>query len=216
MSQRTIAIADIHGCSIVLEALIDLVCPHAGDTVITLGEYVDRGVDSKGVLDFLIGLADRCILVPLLGNHDEMMLHARDGRGDFRFWLNCGGDAALDSYGSTTSLELIPAAHFRFLERCLVFFETDDNFFVRANYRPELPLARQDGETLRWLSLRDFTPAPHCSGKLAVMGHTPQPEVLDIGHLTCIDTGCGTGGWLTAMELPHRRVWQVDEKGRIR
>jgi serine/threonine protein phosphatase 1 len=115
MSQRTIAIGDIHGCSIALAALIESISPQAEDTIITLGDYVDRGIDSKGVLDLLMGLADRCRLVPLLGNHDEMMLHARDGRGDFQFWLNCGGDAALDSYGSTRSLELIPAAHFRFL-----------------------------------------------------------------------------------------------------
>jgi serine/threonine protein phosphatase 1 len=216
MFQRTIAIGDIHGCSIALAALIESISPQADDTIITLGDYVDRGIDSKGVLDLLIGLADRCRLVPLLGNHDEMMLHARDGRGDFQFWLNCGGDAALDSYGSTRSLELIPAAHFRFLEHCLALFENDKYFFVHANYRPDSPLDRQDGETLRWLSLRDFVPGPHCRGKIAVVGHTPQPDVLEIGHLICLDTGCCNGGWLTAMELPSGRIWQVDEKGRPR
>jgi serine/threonine protein phosphatase 1 len=214
MAPRTIAIGDIHGCSTALAALVDLISLEPNDTIVTLGDYVDRGIDSKGVLDYLIALADRCRLIPLLGNHDEMMLHARDGRGDFQFWLNCGGDAALDSYGSTTSLESIPAGHFRFLEGCLPLFETEPCFFVHANYRPDLPLDKQDGETLRWLSLRDSVPTPHYSGKFAVVGHTPQPEVLDLGHLICIDTGCCTGGWLTALDVTSGKTWQVDERGR--
>ena len=216
MPSRTIAIGDIHGCSTALTALLDLIAPQPGDTLVTLGDYVDRGIDSKGVLDLLIALKDRCRLIPILGNHDEMMLHARDGRSDFQFWLNCGGDAALDSYGSTSQIDLIPAAHFRFLESCLPFFETDTHFFVHANYKSDLPLDRQDDNTLRWLSLRDFVPGPHCSGKIAVVGHTPQPDVLDLGHLICLDTGCCTGGWLTALDVASGEIWQVDEKGRER
>jgi serine/threonine protein phosphatase 1 len=213
MPSRTIAIGDIHGCSTALAALLELFEIQPGDTLITLGDYVDRGIDSKGVLDFLIALKDRFRLIPILGNHDEMMLHAKDGRSDFQFWLNCGGDAALDSYGSTGQLEQIPAAHFRFLERCWLFFETDTHFFVHANYKPDLPLNRQDDHTLRWLSLQDFVPGPHCSGKIAVLGHTPQPDVLDLGHLICLDTGCCNGGWLTALDVTNGTVWQVDEKG---
>jgi serine/threonine protein phosphatase 1 len=216
MPSRTIAIGDIHGCSIALTALLELIAPQPDDTLITLGDYVDRGIDSKGVLDLLIALKDRCRLIPILGNHDEMMLHAKDGRSDFQFWLNCGGDAALDSYGSTSQLDLIPAAHFRFLERCYLFFETDAHFFVHANYKPDLPLDRQDDHTLRWLSLRDFVPGPHSSGKIAVLGHTPQPDVLDLGHLICLDTGCCNGGWLTALDVASGAVRQVDEKGRKR
>ena len=99
---RTIAIGDIHGCSIALTALIDAIVPQSDDTVVTLGDYVDRGIDSMGVLDQLIELGSRCNLVPILGNHDQMMLHARDGKSDFQFWLNCGGDSALDSYGDSS------------------------------------------------------------------------------------------------------------------
>jgi serine/threonine protein phosphatase 1 len=209
MPDRTIAIGDIHGCSTAFAKLIEMIALQLDDTIITLGDYVDRGIDSKGVLDLLIDLADRCRLIPILGNHDEMMLHAKDGRDDFQFWLNCGGDAALDSYGTSRRLDLIPASHFRFLERCLPYYETATHLFVHANYTPDLPIERQNDHTLRWLSLRDFIPAPHASGKIAVMGHTPQPEVLDLGHLICLDTGCCTGGWLTAIELPSKKVWQV-------
>lgn len=216
MPGRIIAIGDIHGCSTALTALVQAIDPLPEDIIVTLGDYVDRGLDSKGVLDQLIALADRCHLVPLLGNHDEMMLQARNGRDDFRFWLNCGGITALDSYGSSSRLDLVPPAHFRFLERCLPFFEAEKHFFVHANYRPDLPLNHQDDHTLRWLSLRDFVPGPHCSGKIAVLGHTPQADVLDLDHLICIDTGCCNGGWLTALDMVSEAKWQVDERGRGR
>lgn len=214
--KRIISVGDIHGCSTALDALITAIDPKPGDTIVTMGDYVDRGLDSKGVLDRLIKLESRCRLVPILGNHDQMMLHARDGRSDLQFWLNCGGDAALDSYSSVGSLDHVPAAHFRFLERCVSFFETETHFFVHANYKPDLPLEQMDDHTLRWLSLRNFVPGPHCSGKIAVVGHTPQPEILDLGHLIAIDTNCCDGGWLTALDVVSGKKWQVDERGCLR
>jgi serine/threonine protein phosphatase 1 len=216
MPGRTIAIGDVHGCSLALAALLQVIDPQPTDTIVTLGDYVDRGIDSKGVLAQLIAVTDRCRLVPLLGNHDQMMLHARNGKEDFRFWMNCGGITALDSYGSSFRADLIPAAHFRFLERCVSFFETDTHFFTHANYKPELPFDCQDDHTLRWLSLQDSVPWPHCSGKIALLGHTPQQDVLDMGHLICIDTGCCSGGWLTALDVMSGEKWQVDERGRGR
>lgn len=215
MNTRTIAIGDIHGCSIALAALLDLVDLKPDDTLVTLGDYVDRGLDSKGVLDKLIAVADRCQLVPILGNHDQMMLHARDGKSDFQFWMNCGGDSALDSYGATSQLDLVPREHFNFLESCVDYFETESHFFVHANYKPDVPLDRLDDHTFRWLSLRDHAPTElHISGKIAVVGHTPQDAILDLGHLMCLDTGCCNGGWLTAMEMGSGRAWQVDERGK--
>jgi len=213
---RIISIGDIHGCSIALAALIEAIDPQPQDTIIPLGDYVDRGIDSRGVLDQLIELRNRCKLVPILGNHDQMMLHAKDGRSDFQFWLNCGGDSALDSYGSTSKLDLIPKSHFRFLESCRSYFETDTYIFVHANFKPDVPLEQQDDHTLRWLSLRDYVPSPHCSGKIALMGHTPQPEILDLGHLICIDTNCCDGGWLTAFDVDTKQCWQVNENGQLR
>ena len=214
---RTIAIGDIHGCSIALEALIDAINPQSDDTIVPLGDYVDRGIDSNGVLDQLIELRDRCNLVPILGNHDQMMLHAREGRSDFQFWLNCGGDAALDSYGSSGRLDLIPRNHIRFLESCRSYFETDTHIFLHANYKPDVPVEQLDDHTIRWLSLRDYVPPKqHCSGKIVVVGHTPQSEILDLGHLVCIDTYCWGGGWLTALDITTGQFWQVDREGRLR
>jgi serine/threonine protein phosphatase 1 len=213
---RIIAIADIHGCSTALAAILNLIDPQPDDTIVTLGDFVDRGLDSKGVLDQLIALKSRCHLVPILGNHDEMMRNARNGKDDFKFWMNCGGITALDSYGSSGRLDLIPVTHFRFLQQCVPFFETDTHFFVHANYRPDLRLEEMDDHTIRWLSLRDYVPPKqHCSGKIAVVGHTPQPDILDLGYLICLDTGCGNGGWLTAFDVNSRQCWQVDERGQL-
>lgn len=216
MLARLIAIGDIHGCSLALRALIEAIDPQADDTIVTLGDYVDRGIDSKGVLDELIALAKRCRLIPILGNHDQMMLHARHGKGDLRFWLECGGQTALDSYGENTGLNAVPREHFRFLQSCRDYFETDRHFFVHANYRPEMPLDRLDDATLRWLSLRDFVPDAHFSGKTAVIGHTPQDAILNLGHLICLDTNCCHGGWLTALDVDSGAIGQADEAGRLR
>ena len=76
----TIAIGDIHGCSAALDALLDAIRPRPEDTIVTLGDYINRGPDSRGVLDRLIDLGRRCRLVPLLGNHDQMLLEARSGQ----------------------------------------------------------------------------------------------------------------------------------------
>lgn len=214
---RVFSIGDIHGCSIALAALIDAIDLQPQDTIVALGDYVDRGIDSKGVLDQLIALQSKCNLVPILGNHDQMMLYARDGKSDFQFFLNCGGDSCLDSYGSTSQLSLIPQSHFRFLESCHSYYETENHIFVHANFKPDVPLDQLDDHTLRWLSLRDFVPkARHCSRKTFVVGHTPQPEVLDLGYLICIDTNCCGGGWLTAIDVNTKQIWQVNEKGEHR
>jgi serine/threonine protein phosphatase 1 len=205
---RTIAIADIHGCSDALASILRAIAPQPDDTLICLGDYVDRGMDSKGVLDMLIELSRCCRFVPILGNHDEMMLKARESKSALREWMEFGGIATLDSYGSSGQIDLIPDEHFEFVESCLPSFETDTHFFVHANYDPELPLDQQDERTLRWLSLRDSVPGPHVSGKIAVVGHTPQPNILNLGHLICLDTGCAYGGTLTAMEMGTEEVSQ--------
>jgi len=146
-----------------------------------------------------------------------MMLGAREGRSDFQFWMNCGGIACLDSYGSTGRIELVPSDHFAFLESCPTYFETAQHIFLHANYKPDVPLDRLDLHTIRWLSLREHVPPTlHFSGKTAIVGHTPQPEILDLGYLKCIDTDCCHGGWLTAMDVDSGQVWQVSESGEAR
>ena len=109
----------------------------------------------------------------------------------------------------------MPTEHREFLKCCRLYYETPTHFFVHANYSPALPLAQQDDRVLLWLSLRDYVPGPHASGKIAVLGHTPQPsgEILDLGHLKCLDTGCAVGGLLSGLDVESGRIWQVDEGG---
>lgn len=217
MPARTIAIGDIHGHSAALAALVAAIAPGPDDTLVLLGDYVDRGPDSKGVLEQVMELRDRWHVVPLMGNHEEMMLGAREGRDDLRFWLRCGGDATLNSYGKADDVRLIPREHFRFLAGLPLYHETSTHFFVHANYAPNWRLVEHDTKTALWLPLSDL-PGPHHSGKTAVVGHTPQPngKILDLAWLKCIDTGCGYGGLLTALDVGSGQVWQVDETGRRR
>jgi serine/threonine protein phosphatase 1 len=217
MPGRLIAIGDIHGYWDALAAILDAVKPQPEDAIVPLGDFVDRGPDTPKVLDAMIRLAGQCHLFPLLGNHDEVLLdlyHGGPGLGD---WLSFGGQETLDSYGCRGP-EDIPAEHVEFLEGCLTYHETATHFFVHASYLPDLPLDWQPPEVLRWQSLKQKVPGPHVSGKIAVVGHTVQKsgEVLDLGHLKCIDTGCYCGGWLTAMEIPSGRLWQADAEGRLR
>lgn len=208
---RIIAIGDIHGCSDALASILRVIDPQHDDTIIPLGDYVNRGMDSKGVLDLLIELSRRCRVVPILGNHDEMMLAARGSKAAFRHFLEFGGIETLDSYGDSGQISLIPDEHFQFLESCVPWFETETHSFTHGNYDPDLPLEQQSGRTLRWLSLRDSVPGPHFSGKVAVVGHTPQPEVLNLRHLVCLDTGCASGGKLTAMDVESGEMWCAAE-----
>lgn len=217
MAGRVIAVGDIHGCPMALSAVIAAIDLRASDTVVLLGDLIDRGIDSRGVLDQLVRLRTRCKLVTLIGNHEQMFLDAKASRTAFRFWLECGGAATLDSYGDSNRLSLVPADHVRFLGTCIPYYETDGHIFLHAGYEPSLPLDRQDGHVLRWRSLHDGIPACHMSGKTAIVGHTPHAEILDAGHLVCLDTGCGfDGGWLTAMDVSSGVVWQADERGRLR
>lgn len=215
MASRTIAVGDIHGCAAALEALLDVVQPTADDTLITLGDYIDRGPQSQRVIEVLLQLEQSCRLVPLKGNHELLMLRAIDVPGNMLFWMQSGGLATLASYGG---LAEIPTEHIDFVRRCAEFHETESHFFVHASYNPQLPLARQEEYELFWQHLGLLLPAPHCSGKTAIVGHTPQRsgDVLDSGHLLCIDTYCFGSGWLTALDIASGQLWQANKHGQLR
>jgi serine/threonine protein phosphatase 1 len=218
MCARVIAIGDIHGCAAALRALVKLIEPRPGDTLISLGDCVDRGPDSRQVIEELLALREKCRLVPLLGNHEEMMLNSIDGRPQPDDWWTCGGAATVASYSPQHDVAAIPPEHIAYIRTWGDCFETDTHFFVHASYEPERPLAEQHWQTMRWQSLLFGIPGPHESGKIAVVGHTSlkDGEVLDLGHLICIDTYCWGGGWLTALDVVSGQIWQVDCDGRTR
>ena len=224
MAGRTIAIGDIHGCLDALVALLDAIAPGRDDTLVALGDYIYRGPDSRGVLDRLLVLADRCRLVPLMGNHEEALLDALGDISTLRRWLTLGGADTLCSYGWAPGgprralADWVPQKHRKFLAGCRPYHETATHLFVHAGFVPELPLEQQPGQALRWRVTDAQTARKHSSGQVAVVGHTPQSsgEVLDLGFLVCIDTNCARGGWLTALDVETGRVWQADRAGRLR
>ena len=218
MSERLIAIGDIHGCLDALNALLDAIQPGPEDIVVTLGDYIDRGPDSRGVVERLIALGTQTRHVGLLGNHEEMMLDVVRHGQPHQAWLRYGGVETLDSYAFDGDLEFLPPTHNAFFDSLGDYFEHDNFFFTHAAYAPDVNLEDQSVEMLRWYPLTEGMPAPHVNGKTAVVGHTANRdgEILDFGHLICLDTFCYGGGWLTAMDLRTRRLWQASQDGVLR
>ena len=216
MRGRTIAIGDIHGCARALEALLAAIQPQANDTLIPLGDYVDRGPDSRGVIEQVLALQKQCRLIPLLGNHEIMLLDALENGAEGAGWLQYGGTETLASYD--WSLANIPEAQLSFLKNLRPYHETPSHFFVHANYVADIPLAEQPDYVLFWEHLFASVPARHVSGKTAIVGHTSQRtgKILDLGHVVCIDTYCHGGGWLTALDVDTGDVWQTDKHGTLR
>ncbi len=212
---RRFAIGDIHGCYSALLALEEELKFGAEDVVVTLGDYVDRGPDSRLVIDHLIALDQRTTLVPLLGNHEIMMLDARQGDRAFQDWNDAGGHTTLDSYKAPT-LDSIPMRHWKFLETCRRFHEAGPDFFVHANAWPDLPLAQQPDEMLFWETFNN--PPPHDSGRRMICGHTSQRsgKPLNLGHAVCLDTCAYGGGWLTCLEVHSGTYWQANQFAQMR
>ncbi len=216
--QRTLAIGDIHGCSAALRTLLDAIRPTQHDLIVTLGDVIDRGPDSRGVVETLIELSGQCQLYPLLGNHEEMMLQTLLHGEPPEAWLRYGGTATLDSYGFCGDLQVIPASHIEFISSFNDVYESPTHFCLHANYDANLPLDQQPARLLRWTSLDQQLPEPHTSGKTAIVGHTANRsgEIFALPHLHCLDTHCYGDGWLTAMELATGNLWQANQQGQLR
>jgi serine/threonine protein phosphatase 1 len=217
---RTLAIGDIHGCLRSLDALLDAVAPAQDDTLIFLGDYIDRGPNSRGVVERVLQLAARQRVIRLQGNHEQMMLEALGGGEKLRAWLYYGGEATMHSYsplGDAGKMSDVPDEHWNFMRTGADFFETPTHFFVHANAYPDLPLNGQPPYMLRWEKFND--PPPHKNGKIMVCGHTAQRNGLprNIGHAVCIDTfAYGAGGWLSCLDATSGTVWQANEKSESR
>ena len=196
------AIGDIHGCLDPLRRLMDEIRLSKGDEVVFMGDYVDRGPDSKGVIDYLLTLRGRYTF--LMGNHERMLLEFLQGRDRLLFFYN-GGKATVDSYGG---LSEIPAAHLDFLNRLRLYYETDDYLFVHGGIRPGVPLQEQDPKDLLWIR-EEFYGYPGRYIKTVIFGHTPMREVLMEEDRIGIDTACVYGNKLTCLILPSRQVIQV-------
>ncbi|MCO7223528.1 metallophosphoesterase [Pleionea sp. CnH1-48] len=216
MSNRVFAIGDIHGHLKPLQAIIQKANLVAGDTLVFLGDYIDRGPSSKAVIEYLIELESQYETIFILGNHEEALLTSRTDSDYFEAWLGFGGDTTLRSYQlpiEQESLSKIPTRHWQFLDNCREYYETDTHLFTHATIDPDVNIKYQSEENLRWS--KQFSTTPHTSGKVSVCGHVSQKngQILNLGHSVCIDTYVYGGGWLTCLNLADNSYIQANEHG---
>ncbi|TVQ65682.1 MAG: serine/threonine protein phosphatase [Balneolaceae bacterium] len=210
--ERIVAIGDIHGCVKTLQALIDKLSGYKNDLHVFVGDYVDRGPDSRGVVDFLLGLREERECIFLRGNHEQMLLDAVDS-GDFNSWILNGGKETLNSYGYKDDSFTFPDDHLLFYKRTTLFYETKDFFFVHAGAPPHLTL--REGKQLPdaedyFLWGRDHLNALETPWeKTVIFGHTPRSFPIRKPSMIGIDTGCVYNtvgqGKLTAVVLPDKK-----------
>jgi serine/threonine protein phosphatase 1 len=199
----TYAIGDIHGSFALLRRLIARCRDDAGGrpmTFVLLGDYIDRGPDSAGVvravMDLQAELGERA--VALKGNHEKVALEVFDGTTEADLWLEQGGEETLQSYGITDVRDL-PADHVQWLRALPPRHDDGRRFFVHAGIDPEKPLDAQREHDLIWIR-EPFLSDRRDHRRLIVHGHTPTENGLpDLrGNRLNIDTGAVYGGPLTA------------------
>jgi serine/threonine protein phosphatase 1 len=199
----TYAVGDIHGSLDKLQRLIVRCEQHAGDrlpTFVFLGDYIDRGPQSSGVVDLLIDLQSRLgdRVVALQGNHEAMAVGVIDGTSPLRLWFAQGGVATLESYGNVSPSD-VPRAHVNWMRSLRLSYDDGRRFFVHAGVDPDKPLAAQDASDMLWIR-EPFLSSRRDYGRLVVHGHTPLPggaPDLRSNRLN-LDTGAVFGGPLTA------------------
>lgn len=232
---RVYAIGDIHGQLDMLRAAHSRIaadrdlCGDRNAPVVHMGDLVDRGPDSRGVIDFLLdGAARGEPWVTLLGNHDRLFRgYLTDGRltdnclrADLG-WLDAplGGRQTLASYGIDPATPFdaarsrVPADHVGYLGALVTHFETEDLFFAHAGIRPGVALDQQTEDDLVWIR-HEFLNDESDHGKLIVHGHTPVERPEHHGNRVALDTGAGYGAPLTAAVFEGRKCWILTASGR--
>jgi serine/threonine protein phosphatase 1 len=189
---RTIAIGDIHGCAKTLMALLEKLEITLEDKIYFLGDYIDRGPDTKSVIHTLLALQELKYQVFFLrGNHEEMMFDSEYGFTNFSHWIQYGGDATLESMQVDFFNEM-PKDYQDFFEKTHLYIETDKYIFVHAGLNFTNENIFEDKEAMLWI--RGFNnQQPKLNNKILVHGHTPKPlaEILkQSGNCINIDGGC--------------------------
>lgn len=169
---RRFVIGDIHGCAKALRTVIEKIDPKPEDELIFLGDYIDRGPDSRNVVEQVLELQSRCRVVPLCGNHELMLLAIVERGLDDNVWLANGGRATVSSYGG--SLAKVPDSHLTFFAKLRPYYETEDAICVHAGYIPELPMRQQAGADLYWNHLPTPLPAPTLAANESSPGIPPR------------------------------------------
>jgi Calcineurin-like phosphoesterase len=213
---RILAVGDIHGSYDKLIRLMEKVeLDPEKDVLIFLGDYIDRGNQSKEVVNYLIQLKEQFrSAVFLLGNHEQMLLDYLRGDQNSPFLIN-GGQKTLDSYFGKGRRPphlapdpIFPSEHLDFFKSLVPYYELEDYIFVHAGLREGIPLEKQDLFDLLWIR-EDFYFSKFSFGKTIVFGHTPFPQPFKLNQKIGIDTGAGFGYKLTCVELPIMKFYTV-------
>lgn len=216
-SQKYIAVGDIHGCSKTLQALIEQLEPFYDRTFIFVGDYIDRGPNSKQVVDFLLEFQKLADCIFLRGNHEQMMLDALD-KGETHLWLMNGGNATVDSYEKNGKRFSLSDDHEQFYRSTKFYHDTSDYFFVHAGLSPSKTIKEalndeKEVEDFLWARSHLNTIEKPWE-KSVVFGHTPRPHPTNEPKMIGIDTGCVYDrvgyGKLTAVKLPEVEFVQQD------
>ena len=235
--QRVYAVGDIHGRLDLFEALVaaieadDASRAPADTLIVLLGDLVDRGDDSRGVIEFARDLQRRRPVRILAGNHEEMFLRSLSDIETFRHFIRHGGRETLLSYGinhgqfqaasmeeaQQLASEAVPADHLAFLESFEDMIQLGDYLFVHAGIDPRVPLDQQRRRDLRWIR-EPFLSHEGSHGVVVVHGHTICDEPEDCGNRIGIDTGAFMSGRLTALILEGTArcyLEAAEEDGRV-
>lgn len=222
-SRRVFAIGDIHGCLDELDALLcSLRRDHGAatdDHYVFIGDYIDRGPNSRGVVDRLLAFKKECShCVFLRGNHEDMLLGFLGLGGHAgEVYLTNGGVETFKSYGVEPNgpisqiVEQLPKEHIDFYTATELGVVIAEFLFVHAGVSPNSPLTQQREHDLMWVR-GEFIQSQHDLGKTVVFGHTPFEDVmLHLPYKIGIDTGLVYGNRLTAIELVEGTLFQVDK-----
>ena len=200
--KRLIAIGDIHGCIDKLNSLLEKLQPKSSDTIVFTGDYIDIGGHSKEVIEKLIQLQTQTSCIFLKGNHEDLLLKAKDGNfREMAHWYMIGENKTFENYGD---IDKIFEIHNIFFLNLKLYYSTDKYFFTHGGINPNKPLKEHLDEEFLW-ARHNFKEKPQ--GEIAqnrqklVCGHTPTPNNLPYKdkYSICIDTACGKGGKLTAL-----------------
>jgi serine/threonine protein phosphatase 1 len=213
--KKIFAIGDIHGCLGKLNQLMSRIgIDNKNDTLVFIGDYIDRGESGPEVIDHIIQLqSEYKKIVCLMGNHEQMLSRYLEGLDEDMYLAN-GGRVTLHSYGIILSDDIderkrkIPARHRVFFNSLLPYYETEDYIFVHAGLKPGLLLKEQTINDLLWIR-HEFIDAEYDFGKIVVFGHTPLNKPLISKNMIGIDTGAVYGGELTCVELPKINIYQA-------
>jgi serine/threonine protein phosphatase 1 len=207
-NERLFIVGDIHGCLRTLKDLLKKIDWHPErDGLVFIGDYVDRGSDSKGVVDLLIELSTESARVRfLMGNHEDLFLNYLHG-GDPDLYFFNGGGATLRSYG-IHERATIPHEHISFLQSLELYIELDDYWIVHAGMRPGIEIHEQSPRDLLWIR-EPFLMSDYDFGKTVIFGHTPFSAPFVTDNKIGLDTGAVFGNRLTCLELPAGKFHSV-------